>query len=77
MKRYGLLLRQKASVARKYSDQLIDQLESFVLHVCCFAMKQPYDAAYIIAIDESPVWADTISATTVEDSPFIVFKGAK
>ena len=54
MKRYGLSLRRKASVDQKDLDQLIDKLVTFVLHVCRLAMKHPYDATNIIAMDEPP-----------------------
>ena len=31
-------------------------------------MKHPYDVANIITIDETPVWADMVFATTVDDT---------
>ena len=31
-------------------------------------MIYPYDAANIIAMDETPVWADMVFATTVDDT---------
>ena len=69
MKRYGLSLRQKTSVAQKDPGKLIDKLVSFVLHVRRrLAVKHPYDAADVIAMDETPVWADMVSATTVDDT---------
>ena len=54
MKRYGLSLRRKTSVDQKDLDQLIDKLVTFVLHVCRLAMKHPYVATNIIAMDEPP-----------------------
>ena len=42
---------------------------SFVLHVRRrLAVKHPYDAADVIAMDETPVWTDMVSATTVDDT---------
>lgn len=52
MNRYGLSLRRKTSMAQKNPDQLIDKLVAFVLHVRRVSMKQLYDAADIIAMDE-------------------------
>ena len=57
MKRYIFSLQQKA-VAHKDPDQLIDKLVSFVFLVRCLAMKYPYDATDIIAMDETLVWAN-------------------
>ena len=68
MKRYGLSFRQKTSVTQKDADQPIDKLLSFALPVHRLAMKHPYDVADIIAMDETPVWADMASATTVDDT---------
>ena len=58
MKPYGLSLRGKTSVAQKDPDQLIDKLVSFTLHVHRLAIKHPYNAVDIIAMDEDPAWAD-------------------
>ena len=66
MKRYGLSLRRKTSMAQKDPDQLIDKLVAFVLHVRRVSMKHLYDAADIIAMDETPVWSDMVSETTVD-----------
>ena len=56
MKRYGLSLRRKTSMAQEDPDQLIDKLVSFVLHVRRIAIKHAFfDAANIIAMDETPV----------------------
>ena len=66
MKRYGLPLRRKTSMAQKDPDQLIDKLVAFVLHVRCVSMKHPYDAANITAMGETPVWSDMVSETTVD-----------
>ena len=66
MKRYGLSLRRKTSMAQKDPDQLIDKLAAFVLHVRRVSMKHLHDAADIIAMDETPVWSDMVSETTVD-----------
>ena len=66
MKRYGLSLPRKTSMAQKDPDQLIDKLVAFVLHVCRVSVKHLYDAADIIAMDETPVWSDMVSETKVD-----------
>ena len=67
MKRYIFSLQQKA-VAHKDPDQLIDKLVSFVFLVCRLAMKHSYDAADIIVMDETFVWANMVSTTTADDT---------
>ena len=66
MKRYGLPLRRKTSMTQKDPDQVIDKLVVFVLNVRRIAMKHPFKASDIIAMDESPIWADMVSDTTVD-----------
>ena len=53
-------------MAQKDPDQLIDKLVAFVLHVHRVSMKHPHDAADIVAMDETPVWSDMVSETTVD-----------
>ena len=53
-------------MAQKNPDQLINKLVAFVLHVCLVSMKHSYDAANIIAMDETPIWSDMVSETTVD-----------
>ena len=60
MKRYSLSLQRKTSVVQKDPDQLIDKLESFVLHVHRLVMKHSYNAADIIAMDDIPIWAGMV-----------------
>ena len=61
-------LGRKTSLAQKKLEQVIDKLVSFVLHAHLLLMKHPYDVAYIKAMDESLVWADMVSETTVDDT---------
>ena len=60
MKRYGLQLWRRTSVAQKALDKHKNKLVSFVLNVRHIAIKYPYDAAYTIAMDETPsgqIWS--------------------
>ena len=55
-------------MVQKDLDQFIEKLVSFVLYARRFAMKYQYNAANITDMDETPVWANIGSATTVENS---------
>lgn len=71
MKRHGLSLRRKTSIAQKDPDQLIGKLVAYVLRVRKLRETFEYHASDIIAFDETPVWFDMVSSNTVEK------KGAK
>ena len=82
MRRNGLSLRRKTSVAQKDPSRLIDKLVSYIFYARRFAAKYNYSQSNIIAMDETPVWMDMVSDTTVDKTgsrtvPFIVFKSAK
>ena len=61
MKRYGLPLRRKTTISQHDSVNLIDKLISYVLQ----KQQHSFKAENIIAMDETAVWADMISDTTV------------
>jgi hypothetical protein len=65
MRRNGLSLRRKTSVAQKDPSRLIDKLVSYILYTRRFAAKYNYSPSNIIAMDETPVWMDMVSDTTV------------
>ena len=66
MRRNGLSLRRKTSVAQKDPSKLIDKLVSYIINARRFAAKYNYFPGNIIAMDETPVWADMVSDTTVD-----------
>ena len=66
MKRHNLSLRRKTSVAQKDPDILIAKIVSYILRVRRLRIKYSYQPSDIIAIDETPVWADMVSNTTVD-----------
>ena len=66
MKRNNLSLRRKTSVAQKDPDLLISKIVSYILRVRRLRMKYSYQPSDIIAFDETPVWADMMSDTTVD-----------
>lgn len=49
---------------RKIRVRLFDKLVAFVLHVRRIAMKHKFKASKIIAMDETPIWADMVFNTT-------------
>ena len=66
MKRNGLSLRRKTSVAQQDPARMVGKLVSYVMHVRRLQEKNKYIASDIIAMDETPVWCDMISETTVD-----------
>ena len=66
MRRNGLSLRQKTSVAQKDRSKLINKLVSYIINARRFVVKYNYLPGNIIAIDETIVWADMVSDTTVD-----------
>ena len=71
MSRNGLSLRRKTTTAQQDPDRLIDKIISYILHVRRLSIKFNYQPSNIIAMDETPVWNDMVSSTTVDK------KGAK
>ena len=68
MKRNGLSLRRKTSVAQQDPERMIGELVSYVIQVRRLQTKHNYNASDIIAMDETPVWCDMISETTIDST---------
>ena len=66
MKRNGLTLRQKTSVSQKDPELVIGKLVSYVLRVRRLRLQHNYKLEDIYAMDETPVWSDMVSNSTVE-----------
>ena len=66
MRRNHLSLCRKTSVAQKDPDRLIAKIVSYVLHVRRLQSRNNYNPCDIIAMDETPVWSDMVSETTVD-----------
>ena len=67
MRRNGLSLRRKTLVAEKDQERLIAKLVSYVLQVRRLSRERnKYAPSQIIAKDETPIWSDMVSATTVD-----------
>ena len=67
MRRNGLSLRRRTTVAQHDPARVIDKLISCVLHVRRLTSKHKCLASNIIAMDETAVWADMVANTTVDD----------
>ena len=65
-KRHNLSLRRKTSVAQKDPDQLIAKLVAYVLRVRRLRVEHEFELFNIIAMDETPVWSDMVSNTTID-----------
>ena len=66
MQRNSLSLRRHTSVAQKDPDLLVSKVVSYILRVRRLREKFSYQPADMIAFDETPIWADMISNTTVD-----------
>ena len=63
MARNGLCIRRCTTEAQK---KLVDKLCAYILKVKRLRMRMNYDLKNIIAMDETVIWNDMISNTTVE-----------
>ena len=65
IRRNHLSLRRKSSIAQKDPDRLVAKVVSYVLQVRRMQAQNGYSLCNIIAMDETPVWSDMVSETTV------------
>lgn len=68
LKRNGLSLRRKTPVAQQDPERMVAKLVSYIIQVRRLQIKHNYAPCNIIAMDETPVWCDMISETTVDKS---------
>ena len=68
MRRHGLSLRRKTTVSQKDPEQQVDKLVAYVLQARILSKRFSYQPFNIIAMDETAVWADMTSETTVESN---------
>ena len=66
MKRNGLSLRRKTSIAQQDPERMVAKLVSYVIQVRRLQEKHKYRPCDIEAIDETPVCFEMISETTVD-----------
>ena len=68
MDRHGLTLRKRTSLAQRDPGNLIDRVISFILNVWRKFHEKEYAKENVIAIDETPIWLDMPSSTTVNEA---------
>ena len=61
----GLSLRRKTTQAQQDPTKLIDKLIAYILQIRRLRRKHGYRDSNIVAMDETPVWQDILSDTTV------------
>ena len=66
MRRNGLSLRRKTSVCQKDPDMVIAKLVAYVLRIRRLRLQHNYALNNIYAMDETPVWCDMVSTSTVD-----------
>ena len=66
MSRNGMSVKCRTTEAQKSPDQLIDKLCAYILKLRRLRMKMNYELKNIFAMDETAVWNDMMSNTTVE-----------
>ena len=66
MNRNGLSMRRRTTEGQKSPDQLIDKLCAYILKIRRLRMKMNYELKNIFAMNETAMWNDMISDTTVE-----------
>ena len=65
--RHGLAIRRKTTESQKDPEKLIDKLIAYVLQIRRQRKKIAYQNRDIIAMDETAVWQDMVSNTTVDN----------
>ena len=66
MRRHGFSLRRKTTTAQKDPAYMVDRIVAYVMHVRRLQKQFSFHDTDIIAMDETPVWNDMVSNTTVE-----------
>ena len=66
MARNGLSVRRRTTESKKDPDRLIDKLIAYILQVRRQRSRHSYNHSDIIAMDDTAVWQDMLSSTTVD-----------
>ena len=66
MKRKGLSLRRRTSVCQKDPNMLFGKLVAYILRVRRLRVQHNYPLQNIFAMDETPIWSDMVSTSTVD-----------
>ena len=66
IRRNGFSLHRKTATAHQDPERLIDKLILYILHAGRLSVKYKYPPSSIIAMDETPIWNDMVSNTTID-----------
>ena len=66
MRRYGFSPRRKTTTSQKNPSYMVDCIIAYVMHVCRIQKQFNFHDANIFAMDETPVWNNMVSNTSVE-----------
>ena len=66
MRRNGLSLRRKTFVCQKDPEMVISKLIAYVLRIRRLRLQHNYTMGNIYAMDETPVWSNMASSSTVD-----------
>ena len=69
MKRNGLYCRRRTTTAQTDPDHMKEKLVSYAMHIHRLKKQFNFTNECIIAMDETPVWNDMVSSTTVFHQP--------
>ena len=64
-RRNNLSLRRRTTTAQKDPSFIIDKIVAYILHVQRIQREFEYEPGNIIAMDETLIWNDMVSTTTV------------
>ena len=64
-RRHGFCLRRKTTTALKDPAYMVNHIVAYVMHVRRNQKQFHFHDHYIIAMDETSVWSDMVSNTTV------------
>ena len=67
MARNGLSVRRRTTESQKDLERLINKLIAYILQVRRQHNRLSYSHSDIIAMDETAVWQDMLSSTTVDN----------
>ena len=65
--RHGLAIRYKTTESQKDPEKLVDKLTGYILQICRQWGKIAYHDKDVIVMDETAVWQDMVSNTTVDN----------
>ena len=74
MRRNSFSLCRQTIITQPDSERLIDTLILYILHARRLSIKYKYPPSSIIAMDETSVWNDMVSNTTIDRRGISLFE---